>query len=172
MGREKPPSMTPAFIGPRPSVAGTRASALSLFGARLRRAPQDEELVAPIQRSAPALEMSLLGGEPPVRCLHKRRWNRAFDLWAKSAGTRMEGFGRAKGRSCHLPSAEMQPGSAATRPYSRYGVSTTSIHFMNARTRRDRLLRCATTMDTASARRRESGKPLQAPHFLSIGQSP
>ena len=41
--------------------------------------------------------------------------------------------------------------------YSRYGVSTSSIHFMNARTRRDRLLRCATTRDTASARRRKSG---------------
>ena len=41
--------------------------------------------------------------------------------------------------------------------YSRYGVSTPSIHFMNARTRRDRLLRCATTRDTASARRRKSG---------------
>src|SRR4029077_9215338 len=40
---------------------------------------------------------------------------------------------------------------------SRYGVSTSSIHFMNARTRRERLLRCATTRDTASARRRESG---------------
>jgi hypothetical protein len=41
--------------------------------------------------------------------------------------------------------------------YSRYGVSTSSIHFMNARTRRDRLLRCATTRDTASAWRRKSG---------------
>jgi len=41
--------------------------------------------------------------------------------------------------------------------YSRYGVNTSSIHFMNARTRRDRLLRCATTRDTASARRRRSG---------------
>jgi hypothetical protein len=41
--------------------------------------------------------------------------------------------------------------------YSRYGVITPSIHFMNARTRRDRLLRCATTRDTGSARRRKSG---------------
>jgi hypothetical protein len=41
--------------------------------------------------------------------------------------------------------------------YSKYGVSTSSIHFMNARTRRDRLLRCATTRDTPSARRRKSG---------------
>ena len=41
--------------------------------------------------------------------------------------------------------------------YSRCGVSTSSIHFMNARTRRDRLLRCATTRDTASDRRRKSG---------------
>jgi hypothetical protein len=41
--------------------------------------------------------------------------------------------------------------------YSRYGVSTSSIHFINTRTRRDRLLRCATTSDTASARRRKSG---------------
>ena len=47
--------------------------------------------------------------------------------------------------------------SPAPRRYSRYGVSTSSIHFMNARTRRDRLLRCATTRDTASARRRKSG---------------
>ena len=42
--------------------------------------------------------------------------------------------------------------------YSRYGLSTSSIHFMNARTRRDRLLRWATTRDTASARRRKSGR--------------
>jgi hypothetical protein len=41
--------------------------------------------------------------------------------------------------------------------YSRYGVSTSSIHFMNARVRRDRLLRCATTRDTAIARRRKAG---------------
>jgi hypothetical protein len=41
--------------------------------------------------------------------------------------------------------------------YSRYGVNTSSIHFMNARTRRDKLLRCATTRDTASALRRKSG---------------
>jgi predicted deacylase len=31
-----------------------------------------------------------------------------------------------------------------TPRYSRHGVSTSSIHVMNARTRRDRLLRCAT----------------------------
>jgi hypothetical protein len=48
-------------------------------------------------------------------------------------------------------------GRRCSSRYSRYGVSTSSIHFMNARTRRDRLLRCATTRDTASARRRESG---------------
>lgn len=41
--------------------------------------------------------------------------------------------------------------------YSRYGVSTSSIHFMKARTRRDRLLRCATTSDTGSGRRWKSG---------------
>jgi hypothetical protein len=34
-----------------------------------------------------------------------------------------------------------------------YGFSTPSIHSMNARTRRDRLPRCATTWDTASDRR-------------------
>ena len=45
-------------------------------------------------------------------------------------------------------------GRRCSSHYSRYGVSTSSIHFMNARTRRDRLLRCATTRDTASARRR------------------
>ena len=49
-------------------------------------------------------------------------------------------------------------GRRCSSRYSRYGVSTSSIHFMNARTRRDRLLRCATTRDTASARRRKSGK--------------
>ena len=48
-------------------------------------------------------------------------------------------------------------GRRCSSRYSRYGVSTSSIHFMNARTRRDRLLRCATTRDTASARRRKSG---------------
>jgi hypothetical protein len=48
-------------------------------------------------------------------------------------------------------------GRRCSARYSRYGVSTSSIHFMNARTRRDRLLRCATTRDTASARRRKSG---------------
>ncbi len=48
-------------------------------------------------------------------------------------------------------------GRKCSSRYSRYGVSTSSIHFMNARTRRDRLLRCATTRDTASARRRNSG---------------
>ena len=48
-------------------------------------------------------------------------------------------------------------GRSCSSRYSRYGVSTSSIHFMNARTRRDRLLRCATTRDTASARRRKSG---------------
>ena len=49
-------------------------------------------------------------------------------------------------------------GRRCSSRYSRYGVSTSSIHFMNARTRRDRLLRCATTRDTASARRRKSGR--------------
>jgi len=34
--------------------------------------------------------------------------------------------------------------------YSRWGESTFSIHFMNARTRRDRLRRCATTRETSS----------------------
>ena len=48
-------------------------------------------------------------------------------------------------------------GRRCSSRYSRYGISTSSIHFMNARTRRDRLLRCATTRDTASARRRKSG---------------
>ena len=48
-------------------------------------------------------------------------------------------------------------GRRCSSRYSRYGVSTSSIHCMNARTRRDRLLRCATTRDTASARRRKSG---------------
>jgi hypothetical protein len=48
-------------------------------------------------------------------------------------------------------------GRRCSSRYSRYGVSTSPIHFMNARTRRDRLLRCATTRDTASARRRKSG---------------
>src|SRR6202162_1405964 len=48
-------------------------------------------------------------------------------------------------------------GRRCSSRYSRYGVSTPSIHFMNARTRRDRLLRCATTRDTASERRRKSG---------------
>jgi hypothetical protein len=42
--------------------------------------------------------------------------------------------------------------------YSRYGASTVSIQFMNARTRRDRLCRCATTRDTANDRRRKSGR--------------
>ena len=45
-------------------------------------------------------------------------------------------------------------GRRCSSRYSRYGVITSSIHFMNARTRRDRLLRCATTRETASARRR------------------
>ncbi len=49
-------------------------------------------------------------------------------------------------------------GRSGSFRYSRYGVSTPSIHFMNARTRRDRLLRCATTRDTGSARRRKSGR--------------
>ncbi len=48
-------------------------------------------------------------------------------------------------------------GRRCSSRYSRYGVSTSSIHFMNARTRRDRLLLCATTRDTAIARRRKSG---------------
>jgi hypothetical protein len=48
-------------------------------------------------------------------------------------------------------------GRRCSSRYSRCGVSTSSIHFMNARTRRDRLLRCATTRDTASDRRRKSG---------------
>jgi hypothetical protein len=48
-------------------------------------------------------------------------------------------------------------GRRCSSRYSRYGVNTSSIHFMNTRTRRDRLLRCATTRDTASARRRKSG---------------
>ncbi len=48
-------------------------------------------------------------------------------------------------------------GRRCSSRYSRYGVSTSSIHFMNARTRRDRLLRWATTRDTAIARRRKSG---------------
>ena len=48
-------------------------------------------------------------------------------------------------------------GRRCSSRYSIYGVSTPSIHFMKARTRRDRLLRCATTRDTASARRRKSG---------------
>jgi hypothetical protein len=55
--------------------------------------------------------------------------------------------------NCHRNPVTVIPSSR----YSRYGVSTSSIHFMNARTRRDRLLRCATTRDTASARRRKSG---------------
>ena len=52
---------------------------------------------------------------------------------------------------------DFEAGRRCSSRYSRYGVSTSSIHFMNARTRRDRLLRCATTRDTASARRRKSG---------------
>jgi hypothetical protein len=51
----------------------------------------------------------------------------------------------------------LRAGRRCSSRYSRYGVSTSSIHFMNARTRRDRLLRCATTRDTASGRRRKSG---------------
>jgi len=49
-------------------------------------------------------------------------------------------------------------GSCRSAPYSRYGLSTPSIHFMNARTRRDRLLRWATTKDIGRAPRRKSGK--------------
>jgi hypothetical protein len=52
---------------------------------------------------------------------------------------------------------DFEAGRRCSSRYSRYGVSTSSIHFMNARTRRDRLLRCATTRDTVSDRRRKSG---------------
>jgi hypothetical protein len=52
---------------------------------------------------------------------------------------------------------DFEAGRRCSSRYSRYGVSTFSIHFMNARTRRDRLLRCATTRDTGIARRRKSG---------------
>jgi len=49
-------------------------------------------------------------------------------------------------------------GRSGSFGYSRWGASTFSIHFMNARTRRDRLRRCATTRDTASDRRAKSGR--------------
>jgi hypothetical protein len=57
---------------------------------------------------------------------------------------------------CAIPTIS-RAGRRRSSRYSRYGLSTSSIHFMNARTRRDRLLRWATTRDTSSARRRKSG---------------
>ncbi len=78
------------------------------------------------------------------------------------------GVGRGHGRSlgptvataAHRHKFRMlisRAGRSGSFRYSRWGASTSSIHFMNARTRRDRLLRCATTRDTAIARRRKSG---------------
>ena len=76
---------------------------------------------------------------------------RRFETSVKSANAQIAAIRRGLGEP---PTG----GRRYSSRYSRYDVSTSSIHFMNARTRRDRLLRCATTRETASARRRKSGR--------------
>ena len=77
------------------------------------------------------------------------------EVYARRLRSSVEDFAKSwKSLSIMLIS---RAGRKCSSRYSRYGVSTSSIHFMNARTRRDRLLRCATTRDTASPRRRKSG---------------
>ena len=119
-------------------------------------------------RRCPVLRVTTLGPEGPSFCSRKRlvpasgrligSIHRPSFLGRKSADSVAFCWTAKPPTAGHNFSMLIsRAGRRCSSRYSRYGVSTSSIHFMNARTRRDRLLRYAVTRDTASARRRKPG---------------